>query len=291
MIPRQNVIDQIVSLPTMPTTAARIFSLSPGSDIGPDEFEVVIRPDPALTANVLRMANSACFGQGGQVKTVRRAVQLLGTRQVIRLATSALLTRVVPRRLPGYDIEAQAFWQHCLAVALLAERLAAQQSLESPDLIFTAGLLHDIGKLVIGTFLAEGAHGASVGARLQSGATSLAEAERGELGLDHAEIGAELAAYWKLPAEVIWVSRWHHAPGQVPDGVDRTMVDLVHLADGLAHSLGFGADVGELSRQIDPGAVERLGLGVRDLEHVASRTILDIQDWGDALARGTGGTA
>jgi len=201
----------------------------------------------------------------------------------------AAVESVVPETLPGYGIDASVFWTHSVAVAVIAERLSKERKLATPTLTFTAGLLHDVGKLVISSFLAERIEALRTG--LASGDTSLIDCEQNLLGADHAQIGAELGLVWNLPQEVVQVIACHHAPDVANEGRGDVMVDLVHAADCLSHSMGFGADVGGMHRQVDDVAIARLGLRHIDLEHVASRALPEIEglsQFGRAQKKGTG---
>jgi putative nucleotidyltransferase with HDIG domain len=194
----------------------------------------------------------------------------------------------VPATLPGYGIDSSAYWLHSVSVAVLSERVAKERKLAAPTLTFTAGLLHDIGKLVISSFLAGRA--ADLHKSLADGHTSLLQCERDLLGGDHASIGADLAAAWNLPEEVARVIALHHEPIADQGGQGDVIVDLVHAADCLSHSLGFGADVGELARQVDEQAMTRLGLRHQDLEHAASRALPEIEGLAQFIRRdGRGG--
>jgi putative nucleotidyltransferase with HDIG domain len=270
---RTEILASIKKLPTFSPTVLQLGQLLNDEDAGPGEYEAVVQVDPALTANLLRLANSAHFGFSRKIGNVREAITLLGLRRLFELGTMAAIQAVVPPTLPGYGIDSSAYWCHSVAVAVLAERLAKERRLAIPALTFTSGLLHDIGKLVISSFLAEQTE--ALRQALAKGVTSLVQCERELLGADHCQFGAELAAAWNLPDEVVRVIARHHEPS-AGDTTD-IIVDLTHAADCLSHSLGFGADVGELQRQVDEKAVARLGLKPSDLEHVASRALPEIE--------------
>lgn len=275
MIAKSEVLASIKKLPTFSTTVIRLSSVLNDPDASVGEFEAIILPDVALTANLLRIANSAFFALPRRIGSVREAITLLGINRVYELGALAAIEGVVPTRLPGYGIDAAAYWCHSVAVAVLSERLSRDKKAASPALTFTAGLMHDIGKLVISQYLA------NLQAALQDEMIgknkSLIESEREVLGVDHQEIGAAIARSWNLPEEVALVAAAHHDPDAVKDGKGDAMVDVVHIADCLAHSLGFGTDIGELHRTLRVAAMERLELKASDLERVASRCISEIE--------------
>jgi putative nucleotidyltransferase with HDIG domain len=275
VIERNEILAGIKKLPAFSTTVVRLSELVNDAEAGPGEFEAVVQPDMAFTANLLRMANSAYFGLSRRIGSTREAITLLGVRRVFELGAMAAVDAVVPETLPGYGMDAGVFWSHSVAVAVIAERLAKERKLAAPNLTFTAGLLHDVGKLVISSFLAKQVE--ALRTELALPGTSLVECERKLVGADHAQIGAELAVAWNLPEEVVKVVASHHDPAAANEGRGDVLVDLVHAADCLSHALGFGADVGGMHRQVDDAAMARLGLRHIDLEHVASRALPEIE--------------
>ena len=283
MIAPALVLSRVKELPALSATALRLAELARDDRSGATDFERVVRPDPALTANLLRVANSAYFGLRCRAESVRQAVTVLGVKRVSEVAAAVALAPVIPARLPGYELEASAFWLHSVAVAVLAERLSLQLGLRCPDLTFTAGLLHDIGKLAIGAFVADDAPSILIRTR---GGLPFVAAEQAVLGLDHGQVGGLVAEAWSLPPAAAAAARWHHAPGAAPEDALQVLIDLVHVADGLAHTLGLGADAGELARGMDAGVEERLGFRVRDLEQTAGKSLDEIRELASLFAPG-----
>jgi putative nucleotidyltransferase with HDIG domain len=280
----ETILKSVTSLPTLPVALTRLTELARDDQAEPADFVRVIRHDAAVAANLLRVANSALFHVANPVTSIEQAVNLLGTRRVVELATGASFGRIIPKVLPGYDMTAEGYWTHCAAVAILGEQLASSLGNAAPDAVFTCGLLHDIGKLVLGTFLMQ------VSGEIQRqlhGATSFLEAERLALGTDHAEVGVAVAARWQLPPPVVCAIRSHHAPSTAES--DQTVVDLVHVADGLAHALGFGADRGGLARTMDSKAMARLGLRVHQLEEAAALSLDSIHGMAEWFSQSDGG--
>jgi HD-like signal output (HDOD) protein len=180
MSERKDILASIKKLPTFSPTVVRLAQLLGDEEAGPGEYEAVVQVDPALTANVLRMANSAHFGFSRKIGNVREAITLLGTRRLFELGALSAAQAVVPATLPGYGIDSHVYWCHSVAVAVLSERLAKERHLAIPTLTFTAGLLHDIGKLVISSFLASQIE--TLRQQLSQRTTSLVECERELLG-------------------------------------------------------------------------------------------------------------
>ncbi len=281
MITPERLVSRLKQLPALSATAVRLSALARDERSGAADFEQVIRVDPALTANLLRLVNSAYFGLRSKAETVRQAVAYLGLKRTSEVALAAGLGAVLPPRLPGYEVDASAFLLHCTAVAVLAERLSKELQVARADLTFTAGLLHDVGKLAIGVFVAEES-GAILG-HVRSEGRAFVLCEREALGFDHAEVGETVAKTWNLPLAVQAAARFHHTPASAAEGPVGLTVALVHLADALAHSLGLGADAGELARMMDPAVKTRLGAKASRLERVAGESLNEIRELAQLL--------
>jgi putative nucleotidyltransferase with HDIG domain len=281
----QEIIRESTSLPSMPTVVAELSSLLRDDRAGATDFERVVRHDPALTANLLRLANSAYFGLRREISSVRQAIALLGSDRVFELAASAWFCHVLPESIPGYDISAKSLWLHSIAAAVLCEQLTGALRLKPPEMAFTAGLLHDIGKIVIGTQLAKKSEIIVKGTA--DPAKSFAQIEVEAIGTDHAEVGALLCKSWHLPEALEWSARWHHFPNDCPEYVDQQLVDLVHLSNTIAHSLGFGADVYQITREAKPDTFERLLVDDSALDRVTSdTTVSQIWEMGQLVSGG-----
>ena len=263
MISGEKIAAGIASIPTLPVSVSRLVALSSDENSSARDYEEALKPDPALTANLLKLANSPFFGVSRTITSVRQVVTLLGTKQLLDVALSAGFSAVLPDSLPGYRVPSSAFWTHSIAVAALTERIAARISCPGREESFTCGLLHDIGKLVTSIYLAQ--HIAELDKLVQGEDQNLVDAEREVLGVDHADVGFALAERWRLSPAVSEVIRSHHA---LPDADGATLADVVHVADCLAHSMGYGADMGELAREMDAGAMRRVGLRPAALESV-----------------------
>lgn len=288
MISETQVAAQLSKLPTLPASYHKIVRLAQNESSSAADFELAMKPDPALTANVLRLANSAFFGVPRSISSIRHAVAMLGVRRVVQAALGAAVRHVVPDVLPGYGMGSGEFWRHSVAVAACSSRLAedvltlTRQSARRMDpclhdggLVFTAGLLHDIGKLLVGIFLAENLEG--IQAEVREKENVFLTAEEVVLGIDHTKVGLAVAEKWHLPEAIAVAVRYHHLPEQAPAPFGR-LADVVHLADCLAHGLGYGADLGELSRRIDEAAMARLGLSSRHLEAAVSGVLDEIDE-------------
>ncbi len=281
MIRREDIVQKINSLPTFNDVVSKISRLLHDKEAGIKDFERAVKPDPALTTNLLRIANSSYFGLTRTVTSIGQAVNLLGAERIHEIATSVSYSLIIPKVIPGYGIDSKAFWQHSVAVAVFAEQMAIDLGIGNKDLLFTAGLLHDIGKLVIGSFLSLEVD--EIMQALRENKSTFIQAERDSLGVDHTEIGMEMAEKWNLPESIGLAVRWHHDPDSADAGDDQPVVDLIHSANSLAHMMGYGADIGELSRSIHNGPTKRLGFKVQQLEAIVGRTMEEILEMTNQL--------
>ena len=270
----EDIVKQIQSLPPLSEVVTKLAGLTQDPRANAISFADLIKQDPGLAANLLRVANSAAFGSRHRIDTVDHAVAILGRRRVLQLTLAGGLNNVLPPRLPGYDIGASEFGRHCGAVGLLAMGLSETLDLGHGQMVFTAGLLHDCGKLAIASFLND--HLELVKSRAFEGGMTFVAAEKEILGTNHTEVGAMLAREWRLPMEIQWVVQWHHRPGDAPDPVDRKLVGVIHIADSLAHAFGHGADVSHMHRSMDESVRAELGVTRGIADEVVSGTLDEI---------------
>ncbi len=144
MIGKQDVIDLVRQLPTIPKALLELQTLLAQPNATVEQVDKVIRTDPALTANILRLANSAAFGLSRKVADIHQAVTLVGFKVLNNLANTAAFSKAIPPEFPGYRLTAAQFLRHSFAVGVLAESLAVELRAPANRPYFTAGLLHDI---------------------------------------------------------------------------------------------------------------------------------------------------
>jgi len=220
----------------------------------------IISHDPGLSSFLLRLANSAFYSFPGGVDSVFRAAQLIGMREILSLAAAKAVSGLF-NESPRKDLlEVERFWRHSVACAILARALAKRAGRTEPDRAFMAGLLHDVGKILLVIAEPDMCEASLLLAR-QSGLI-LYEAERRTLGFDHAELGASVLKRWVLPQPLIEAVQHHHAPSR---DVNAAGSDAVHVADVIALSLGIGPRPDCLAPPMDAGAWESLGLAPEDL--------------------------
>jgi len=270
----QDIVASTGELPALPATTARLLALLDDDTVGVGAVLDVIGNDPALTANLLKLSNSAYYGLRRQVGTVQEALVMLGNRTVVSLAFATSLGDVLRGPLAGYRLERDALWRHSLAVGVGAAQLVDAGGVRGlRERAFTAGLVHDVGKLILN---------APLKAKLQqlpqsAGFDVLVRGERGILGFDHAEAGAALAAAWNFPAALAGVIGGHHDLARAAGGATGDcesedpdtagLLRAVAAANLTASRAGFGA--GTLCEGDIQWRAEMAALGIDDDEATA----------------------
>lgn len=236
----------------------------------------IVENDAVLTARILRVVNSAALGLRTQVSSVSRAVPFLGDQTIVGIALELCAAHLYQDALDGYESERGALWQHSLRTAIAARELATFTTVGvSADEAYTAGILHDIGKAVISTYLA--GHTRDLLRATDTGEVQdYLEAERRQLGTDHCEVGAELAARWNLPAPLCAAIRHHHNPS-ASAGEHLGLVYSVHLGDFLAMMAGAGTGTDTLAYSLDQCYQEHIPLTAMDLEAISLATDQEVE--------------
>jgi putative nucleotidyltransferase with HDIG domain len=277
---RNNILAKVRTVPSIPSVVVKLRQYLSDPDVSFDELAKVIEYDPGLTANLLQLANSAYFGWSGRIKTVKEAITRLGTNRIFQMVLCMSVAPLVRKPVKGYDMESNGLWKHSIAVAICAEQLALILRIPNSEEAFTAGLLHDMGKILLGTFVE--IDDEPIKELVQNENLSFNEAERRVLGIDHAEAAAELLQYWKLPENVVAAARWHHNPEKA-DEKHRNIVDLVHVADILCIRMGWGIGTDGPLYCLNEEAEERLGVDSSMEDEVTDKVGAAIDDLKDIL--------
>ncbi len=274
----KHITSLLKSFPSMPGAAVRLLALIDDPEISVAQVETILRQDAGLTANLLKLANSAYFGIPSKVGSVRQAVLLLGLKRLIQMVIASCVGAIMDKPVPGYDLPPGELWRHSLAVTVAAEGLVKELKFEAAEEIFTAALLHDVGKLVLGEFVADDFN--KIENVLAQG-VAFETAEDMVLGTNHADIGGRILNQWSLPPGIVNAVRWHHDPESAEQS--DMMLDIVHVANVLCLMIGIGVGRDGLQHQPSRAAVGRLGLTTAHLEKVASQTMQWVEELSDVL--------
>jgi HD-like signal output (HDOD) protein len=226
----------------------------------PARVAAVLSRDPALCAAVLRMANSAAHASRSEATTIPAAIVRLGLRQTRRIVLSAALVQRWPAQ---YGINQKAFWSHSISVALMANELTKYTSVTVPpeiqDSTFTAGILHDLGALVLAKTFPDQYRALEL-LREQSGRSAVS-LELEHFGIDHGEIGGVVACRWNIPDSLRDAVAFHHQPWQARREY-RLLTQLIHVADFLCSCQGISRAEDGIPDDFDNSTWDALGLRI-----------------------------
>jgi putative nucleotidyltransferase with HDIG domain len=222
----------VKSLPPFPAVALQLLSLLDNPEVPLKKIVDLLRMDPALSAELLRVANSALYGFVQRIDTINHAVVILGSENAKRLALTVSLSKFVSGFWRQENL--RACWDHVIAAAVLAEQLAVEVNL-SKDRAYTAALLHDIGRLAL--LISSPADYASLLTAAREQNVDQLESERRRFDIDHCAMGRWLAQHWNLPPDFAAAISEHHQEG----AVHGALTPLIRAACQLADAVGFSA--------------------------------------------------
>lgn len=238
-----SLVRRVNELAPLPAVAMRVLQIVNDESASAESLAASISVDQALTATLLRVANSAYIAAGREITTVRDTVVLLGVDEVRKI----VLTASMMRRFgdgPG-PLDPATFWGHSVAVAIVADVMARHTGLAKPEEAYTAGILHDIGKLVMNQYAPEQLT-AAISRSLNQG-IPIETAEIDVFGFSHAELGSRLAEAWRLPENLAEAIANHHGAPQESDGLSYVVAHSYTLCRD--HGLWCGFDA------IEPGVL------------------------------------
>lgn len=257
----QYLLAEIQNLKPIPAVTHQLLEVVDNPDSSMEDIANVIQYDPVMTANVLRACNSAYFGLKHPAESIKDAVSMLGTDQVIELVLLKSGAASFSGSQEGYGLEEGEMWRYSVSSAVIAKQMAAKLGLANKNTIFTASLIKDIGKIILEKYVARVRN--KILELVEKEDLSFREAEKKLLGIDHAELGAMIAKTWKFSPKMVKIIRHHHL-------ADDTMIKdkevaVVYLADCVCMMIGVGGGSDGLAYRFKDQALRELGLNADDL--------------------------
>ena len=249
----KKLVGRIENVPTLPTVMARILAATQDPKTSAEDVNKIILGDQALTAKILKLVNSAFYGFPRKIGTVTEAVVILGFATVRNLAITASVFQSFGSRKKG-RFDRESFWRHSVAVGTVSRILARRMNMPSQEDIFVAGLLHDLGKVVLDHHCHEDFMKALDLA--EENEWPLYKAEEEIFGVSHAEVGRWLAERWNMPDFLVFTIAHHHNPADVPEGFP--VVSLVHIGNTVARYRNIGSGGDTYTPPIKTEALQRL---------------------------------
>ena len=254
-----------IKLPALPQVLLELMRVINDPKCGAGDIAEVIRLDMSLASHLLRLVNSAYYNFPFTIDTVDRAVTLIGTKEITTLAFSSSFLNMFKKGDTLFDME--AFWKHSVSCSIAARSLAKRAQNGNPERYFIAGLLHDIGRLVLATYTPDLWQEIS---QQDEGQEALPYTkEEALLGFDHGQFGGALLAQWNFPSTLIRAVKYHHSP-HWSEEFDEAIT--VHVADIVVNALGIGWDAWSFVPPLSSEAWERLGLDTAVADAIVGET-------------------
>jgi len=206
----QEIIARIHHLPPFPVVVVRVTEILRKDDYDVKDVVAVVKHDPAMVANILKISNAAYFGSRQRITSLQDAVVFLGQKQLLRVLQTASALKYFRPGKQVYGADAADLWEHSVAVALMSQIISSHIRGTGDDTLYTAALLHDIGKLVMGEYVDEAAE--RIFRLVNEQGYSFLEAEEEVVGVNHAELGGKIAEHWRFPEELHDAIAYHIVP-------------------------------------------------------------------------------
>ena len=241
-----------VKLPSLPTMYVQINEAINTPNTSASDIAKVISKDTSLSARLLKIVNSTFYGFPSKIDTLSRAVTVVGTRQLTTLALGMNIISVF-RRIPSDFIHMRSFWEHSLACGICARIIGSYKKILNTERLFVAGLLHDIGRLILYRHVPNQARNALIKAKQDD--DLLHNSEHETLGFDHSMIGGLLLKKWKLPVSLENSVKYHHSPQESKDPLEPA---IIHMADIMTNAIGRGSSGERFVPTLNPDAWKSL---------------------------------
>jgi putative nucleotidyltransferase with HDIG domain len=274
----ERLMSTVRELPTLPSIATRLAAVARDPDSTSRDMAAVISQDQALTANLLRAVNSAYFGFLRRISSVLEAINLLGYNEVVNMAFTVAVIREFDYESTN-DFDRRGFWTHSICVATASQMVAEQTGYPRIDAAFTAGLLHDLGKLILDQFFSESS--VQIVERMRTTGISRHAAEIQLLGVSHADIGGWIAQNWLLPEPTIASIRHHHHRREQRHGLpgaDDPIIDIVQFSDLYCRAEGYGNSGDPQVAEIPLDLLDDLRLSDNILPQLGERISAVVED-------------
>lgn len=259
----EKILRSIQRVPAFPLTIQKVMELLRTEDYSVHEVSQVIRYDQAITANILRVCNSAYFGARSRIGTLDEAVMYLGKENIIRAVQTSGVSRFYKKGAEGYVSRANDLWTHSVSVGLLSQILYRKIYQQEQPVLYTAALLHDVGKVILGEYVHKSFN--EIVELVRKDGCSFLEAEEKLFGINHAIIGGKIAERWNFPEEISTAIRFHHRPDLLEDH-QAAFPWLIYLADQIGSMMGVGGGQDGLAYRAVSEVAERFHLRDKDIE-------------------------
>ena len=273
----EEIVDKVQKLPTLPSVANKITSLINDPTCTAIQLAEVINKDQSLTTRVLRLVNSAFYSLAAEVTNVKHGIALLGFKTISQMVISISVFDVFAGKY-GEEFDRRGFWIHSIGCGVISKIVAQRAKYHKEDDCFTAGLLHDIGKVVLDQYLHEDM--IQVIQRTREKEISFGDAEQEVLGLNHADIGGQVMKKWNIPLPVMVAVQHHHQVPEERNGSSFSqdlIVDIVRLSDVICKCENIGYTGDSTNPVLEEELWERLPFNNKSIDEVVQTSAEEIE--------------
>ena len=255
---------KVKSMPPLPQSIAQILELTKSNKSSAQDLTKVCERDPKLTTNMLKLANSPYYGFSRKISTISHAIVCLGLDTVKSIALTSSTQEMLNNEVPAYALEEGMLWQHSICCATCARIIAKRIGFNESEEAYIAGLLLDIGKIMLSNFSED--QFVQIIEKAKNNRISFDRPEKEILGFDHSKIGGKIIEKWNLPSVLVETVKYHHRPDKVK--INKRLTYIVHLADAISCMLGIGLGCDGLMYVFEDNTLDVLGLSKEDVESI-----------------------
>lgn len=260
------ILKKIEDIPTLPKIVNNVISIIDDPKVHILEIADLIQQDFILTTRLLKISNSAYYGQKRKIETVLEALVLLGLKRVKELIVTASTYKILNKRIEGYLLEKGNLWKHSLSVAIASEMISNEVKNPAKDSAYIAGLLHDVGKLILAHYVEDDF--IKIINKIETENITFDNAEEEIIGFSHAILGAKVLEKWNFPKDIVNAVEYHHKPDE-PEA--KNIASIVHIADAASLMLGEGIGADGLLYFFNENAFDKIGFKKENFESILSK--------------------
>lgn len=275
----EELLKEIEHLKPIPAVVNQIMAAVEKPDSSMAEIAEIIMYDPSITANILKICNSAYFSLPRKIDSVQDAVTMMGIEQVVDIVLLKSGAENLQNGQEGYGLHEGELWKHAVSSALIARTLAEKKGSMNKHIIFTAALLKDIGKVILDRFVSDSYE--KIDTLVANEGFSFREAEKKVIGIDHAELGGIIAKLWDFSPKMINMIRHHHLNDD--EGKNDLDTQILYVADNVCMMMGIGVGADGLAYRFHKDVLEKLTISPVDLQGIIASFGEEMQKVEDLL--------
>jgi putative nucleotidyltransferase with HDIG domain len=260
------LVNKVKKMPPLPQSITQILKISKDERSSSKELANVFERDPTLAVDILKLANLPAYGFTSRISTISHAIVCLGLETIKSIALTSSTNEMLSKEIPAYSLEEGMLWQHSISCATCAKIIAQRIGYKDDEEAYTAGLLLDIGKIILNSFAQDEFN--QVSERAEKNEIPFDMAEQEVLGFGHPQVGGRIIKKWNLPSTLVEAVQYHHQPNKAEE--HKTLTYIAHLADAISCMLGIGLGSDGLMYEFEKDTLDVLGINKKDVESIMS---------------------